>query len=136
MNSWRRILTILVFLSALGAGLAALLIESPVPAETPISDLAAVPWAKATLLAYTFGTILVPLGLADVNETVKKTLAIWALLLLVVGLIWLVPCLLALKYGWTWDGCFTFSILVMLVPTLAEPLGFLKSSREKRANRA
>lgn len=106
----RRVPTVLVLLSALGAGFAGVCLPISGGGKLPIRHYFESPWINAVLLAYLFGTVLVPVALADPRKQVVQTLKIWAILVLICSSIWLVPLALAPGYGWPWDWCYQSSL--------------------------
>lgn len=125
LSRLRRVMTVVILASAIGAAALAFVLPNGRP-QGPINSYSQLSWLSALLLAYCFGTLLVPFGLADVGEPVARILKVWAVLLTVSAAIWLSLLILAPRYGWSSSDCTTISLLVALLPTLLEPVGLLK----------
>lgn len=121
MSRLRSILTAIVFLTAFAAGGLSLALFGPREHEA-IKSYNQVPWLSALLLAYCFGTVVVPLALADIQEPIIRILNIWVELFVISATIWLVPLLLAPYFGWSWGGCFSASMIIIVLASLLEPL--------------
>lgn len=91
-------------LSVLIAIVISLFLKEPIGERDRIRSAADVPWLKFALWAYAFGSVLVPLGIADPLESGVKTLRIWVLLVALFETLFLVPCALAPRYGWSSSG--------------------------------
>lgn len=124
MTRLRSITTVCVLLTALAAGGISLTVSGPLE-NVAIRSYSQIPWLKGLLLAYCFGTLLVPFGLADIREPVARTVKVWMVLLFLSSAVWLVPLILAPRFGWTSDRCFSVSGMIILVPTLLGPLAQL-----------
>ncbi len=116
----RAVTTLAILISALGAGGLSLSLSDFRGQEVVVS--AQVPWLSAILLAYCFGTLLVPFGIADISEPVNRLLKVWTVALLISAAVWLTPLLLAPRFSWSFNGCFNFSLFVTLTPTIWESL--------------
>lgn len=125
MSRVRQIAAVLILLAALATAGIALAVPSVIPAKAPIGALSEVPWLKSNLLALSFGTMLVPLGLADIRQTVPVTMRIWGILLAGSTVLWLGLVALAPFFGWSWDNCFNISFALMLLPSFASTTSIL-----------
>jgi hypothetical protein len=111
----RRLLAVTVFISALASGVLAVHLGIPFLDERPLANFRDAAWIPAALLAYCFGTLLVPFRLFDLNEPYLRTLKIWGLMLLAnyaicIGLLAASP-----QFGWSNAGCLNASLVIMLL---------------------
>ncbi len=121
MSRLRAVTTLVILISALCAGGLSLSL-SDVREQEAVVNYPQAPWLSAVLLAYCFGILSVPFGITNIHEPVSRILKVWMVFLLISAAIWLIPMLLAPRFGWTFGGCTNFSLFVTLTPTFWKPL--------------
>lgn len=125
MSRRRRAIAIFVFFTVVVAFICSLMMFDVNTKSVVIRHYSEAPWIRTILCAYGFGTMLVPLGLGELNEPIKRTMKYWALFLVFSLLVWIGPIMFAPRLSWTGDDCFTASLMISIIPTFLEPFGFL-----------